>query len=112
MTASGQHTKPGYEKRETSALKIGVFIILSLTVLLIIVVIANQMFVLSKESLYYETVLSPESKALREQKSREDKLLDSYESIDSENGIYRIPIDRAMKLMTEEAYKEKLNEFQ
>jgi len=107
MSATEQHTKSGYEKRETSATKIGIFIILSLTVLTFIVIIAVQLFFLSKESLYYEAVLSPESKALRELRSREDKLLNSYNTIDAESGIYRIPIDRAMKLMAEEAYEEK-----
>ena len=40
---------------------------------------------------------------LQETRARADEILSSYAPIDRDAGIYRIPIDRAMELVVEEA---------
>ena len=41
---------------------------------------------------------------LREAEAEADRLLEQYSVLDEDEGIYRIPIDRAMELMANEAY--------
>jgi len=107
MAVVSNHSRSGYEKQDVSAWKVGLVGFASLLLLVLAIVVINQIFALTKLSLYYETVLRPEAKALREQRSREDETLNSYGVIDAKAGIYRIPIDRAMKLLADEAYHAK-----
>jgi len=104
MARVSNHTTSGYEKQDVSAWKVGLVGFASLLLLVLAIVVINQIFSLTRLSLYYETVLRPESKALREQRSREEEMLNSYGVIDVKAGIYRIPIVRAMKLLADEAY--------
>lgn len=46
---------------------------------------------------------------LREAEAQADRLLEQYGVIDEAQGIYRIPIDRAMELMANEAYTNRAN---
>ena len=107
MSDVTKNSNSGYERRDTSALKIAIFGGSALVLLVIVVMLIAQFFLFSTESLVYENVLKPESKDLRELRSREDQILNSYGVIDSTNGVYRIPIAHAMELMAEEAYSEK-----
>ncbi len=77
------------------------------TVLLIVVflVALNEYFIAVREDIVEEQVLRPESKALRELRSREDSLLSSYQLVDSANQTYRIPIERAMEVVAAESWK-------
>ena len=106
MTSNNSKNKSGDEREDVSALKVALIGFASMVLLVVVVIVANQFFILSSESLFYETVLKPEEKALRELRSREDRLLNSYQMIDPEKGIYRVPISQAMRLMTEEAYQQ------
>ncbi len=95
----------GYEKKDVSvkAIVIGSF----LTVLLIVVfvVFLNDFFIINKEKYIYENVLNVKSAELQELKASEDSLLNHYKLIDSKKGIYQIPIDQAMTVVTEEYAK-------
>ncbi len=44
---------------------------------------------------------------LQETKARADEILSSYAPIDRDAGIYRIPIDRAMELVVEDAQRQQ-----
>ncbi len=44
---------------------------------------------------------------LQETRARADEILSSYAPIDRDAGIYRIPIDRAMELVVEEAQRQQ-----
>lgn len=99
----------GYEVRDISwitLLWIGVVIIIGITVF---VVILDSYFSVTKEQQIYEYVLKPQSKELRELKSKEQEILNNYGQINAQKGIYRIPIDRAMQLQAEEDFKARQN---
>jgi len=53
-------------------------------------------------------VLAPESAGVREQRAREIELLSSYDVINAEDGVYRIPVRRAMELMADEAFRKQI----
>jgi len=98
----------GYEKKDANAFKLLIFITVFVVALTGVIMIADSLFVNVREQDYYDAVLSPESMALRELKSAEDETLKSYGVIDAQKGLYRIPIEQAMKLMVEEAYKSEM----
>ena len=96
----------GYEKQDVSPKKLGMLVIIGVVVVAIVVIIMNEFFIATREALIEEMVLTPESVALRELRARETDILNSYGIVDAEAGIYRIPIDQAMKLIAEEAYSQ------
>jgi hypothetical protein len=114
MPAEPGQSKSGYEHEDVSIWKVSAVILMSVLLFALILVVIDQLFTTSRENYYYNAVLRPESKALRELRSHEDQILNSYGVVDSKAGIYRIPIKRAMKLMADEAYRtqEKQSETQ
>ncbi len=78
--------------------------LVSVFVIVVAIVALQNYYVATQEALTEELVLRPESSALRELRARETSELSSYGVIDQEKGVYRIPIERAMKLLAEEAY--------
>lgn len=105
-----QPNSAGYETRDVN-LK-GIFLIAALVIVVIVVILIllNEFFLMSKEELVQEQVLAPESVALRELRVHEDEVLGSYGVVDKEKAIYRVPIQRAMKLVADEAYQERVSE--
>ena len=97
----------GYETRDVNLVKVFVYGISGIIVLVALVIFALDYFTAAREEAVYEAVLSPESVALRELRAREVEELNSYEILDAQKGVYRIPIERAMTVMAEEAYREK-----
>lgn len=97
----------GYEKGDVNVGRMLVFTAIAIVFTLLVVVFMNEFFLFEKERIVQEMVLSPESKELRELRAREDRELHSYAVIDTANGVYRIPIDRAMRLMADEAFQER-----
>ncbi|MBD3299204.1 MAG: hypothetical protein GF341_11150 [candidate division Zixibacteria bacterium] len=97
----------GYEKGDVNVGRMLVFTAIAIVFTLLVVVFMNEFFVFEKERVIQEMVLSPESKELRELRAREDRELHSYAVIDTANGVYRIPIERAMQLMADEAFQER-----
>ena len=79
-------------------------------VLLIVgfIVVLNEYFISVAEEIKYEQVLAPESADAREQRARETELLSSYDIVNAEDGVYRIPIRRAMELMADEAFRKQI----
>ena len=104
---STSHGSGGYEKKDTSARSILIVAVISVVIVVISVILMNELFVATREELVDEMVLRPESAALRDLRAREAATLYSYDVVDSTRGIYRISIDRAMKLMAEEAYAQQ-----
>lgn len=98
---------PGYEKKDVSVNKVVLWGVIGVTLLIVFIVFVMDFFVATKEKLVYERQLKPESVEIRELRAREAEILNSYKTIDSAKGIYRIPIERAMQLMADEAYLER-----
>jgi hypothetical protein len=68
------------------------------------------LFLSTSEELVDQTVYKPQSTAIRELRAREAEELNSYKLLDPNKKIYQIPIDRAIKLMADEAYMKRSKE--
>ncbi len=103
----GQQVNGGYEKRDVNVSKIIAYTILVMVILGGIIVGLNEYFSYYSRQLEYEMVLSKESAELKELRAREEKILNNYELLDYSKGIYQIPIERAMKILADEAYEKQ-----
>ena len=99
------HGDGGYEKRDVNLARILVYGLLGILILTAVVVFALDYFTAVREEIIYEARLRPESAQLRDLRAREEQELNSYAVLDGSKGIYRIPIDRAMEVIAEEAYR-------
>lgn len=97
----------GYERQDANPWILGGALALGLVILGIILAIINDYFILEKEKLINEVAMKPESSLLRDVQAHAENLLTTYAVIDSAKGIYRIPIERAMKLQADEAFVSK-----
>jgi hypothetical protein len=99
----------GFEEKDVN-LK-SVFLVAAAVVvsIVVIVILLNEFFIISKEQVTYEQVLAPESVALRELRAQEEEVLGSYDVIDAQQGVYRVPIERAMQLLANEAYRKRVD---
>lgn len=98
----------GYEKSDVSMRSLFLWAGAVLASLVLIVIILNSIFISTKEVEVYNSVLKPESAELRDLRARETEILNSYEIIDEQEGVVQIPIERAMQLLADEAFKEQL----
>ena len=80
---------------------------ISLFVLMVLFIIfMNDYFTPVKKPVIHDENVRPEYIQLQKIKEREDKVLSSYRIINAEKGIYQIPVDRAVQIITDE-YAEK-----
>jgi hypothetical protein len=98
-------TDSGYEKKDINLNKLLVGGVIAVVTVIIVVVFILDYYTALKEEIVYEQELRPESKALRELRARENEELNGYFLLDQEKERYRIPIERAMQLMADEAFK-------
>ena len=101
------HPEDGYEKRDAVVWRIAVVGVASVVIVALLVVAAKELFVSMREEIVYEAALKPESPQLRELRARETERLTTYGVVDSAQGIYRIPIERAMELAAREGYENR-----
>ena len=102
---SADNNKAGYEKRDINvAMVIGLSVFL-VAILVIILVFLMDYFVETKEEMVYEIQLKPESVDLKTLEAEDKKILNSYKVLDAGQGVYRIPIERAMELLAKEESK-------
>jgi hypothetical protein len=104
---SKHQLKPGYEKRDLNARLIVIVALIALILLAASVYVVDEFFQISKEEQIEKVVLQPVSAQLRELRSHEDEVLSTYQVIDATNGIYQIPIDRAMEILANQAYQNQ-----
>jgi hypothetical protein len=105
MVNQENHGNPGYEKRDVNIKKLVLWGIVGAVIVVISLVALTEYFLITKEDYYYRAVEQPRSQELMELRERETEELNSYELLDEEKGIYRIPIKRAMELIVEEESK-------
>lgn len=103
---------PHYEVRDISWLTLLWMGALIIGGLVVIVIMLDSYFSLAKEQEVYELVLKPESTQLRELRAQEQQTLTSYDVIDKQKGVYRIPIDRAMQLVADESFQARQRQGQ
>lgn len=92
------HDEIGYEKSDVNVLKVAAAFLVCTIMVVLFFVGLDQYFVISKEKMYYNQVLKPESLELKELHQKEFQTLTNYKVIDNARGTYQIPIDRAMEL--------------
>lgn len=97
-------TSAGYEKKDINVKKILIATVIIVIFLVVSVLYVDEIFVHEKEQLITDVVLKPVSITLRELRAKEDVVLSTYKLLDSQKGIYQIPLERAMKVYAEEAF--------
>ena len=97
----------GYEKSDTRGSRVFFGLILAVVLLVLIIVGLNIFYNMTEDEIVYENVLSQKNPRLQELRAEETKKLTSYAWVDSSKGIVRIPVDRAMELMVNEAYTKR-----
>lgn len=99
------HGSGGYDKQGVDMKQVLLWTAASVIFIVVSLVLINSFFVLTKEEVVYQTVLKPPSVTLRDLRAREDASLTAYKLLDPAKGVYQIPIDRAMALLADEAYR-------
>ena len=105
------HGSSGYEERDANIGRIAIIGIGFVILLAVSLFLVDQYFIITKEKDIQEVVLKPQSITLRELRSREDEILNSYKVIDASKGIYQIPISRAMDILAQKAYRAQAGEI-
>ena len=103
MDEQNNNNNIGYEKRDVSAKKVLFWGIAGIIIIVVILVVLVEYFLLVKEDYYHEIVEKPRSEELMKLRERENEELNSYKLLDEEKGVYRIPVERAMELVVDEA---------
>lgn len=106
-TSNDSHSqaKSGYDRSEINTRSLLIWAVVCVVFVIVSVIFVVQYFSAVREETVYNQVLKPESVPLRELRAHEEQVLNSYKLLDPARGIYQIPIDRAMKLMADEAYR-------
>ena len=89
----------GYEKDDMSMKSIALYTFLGIVAILFSVLFVSLYFDFEKENYYKKNVMQVESEYPKEYKKSQAQFLDSYNVIDKENGLYSIPIDKAMQIV-------------
>jgi hypothetical protein len=95
---------PGYESRDVNIGRVVAIGLACVVILVVIMIFLDQYFTISREKVIQDVVLKPQSVTLRELRAHEDEILNSYKVLDSQKGVYQIPISRAMEIQAQKAY--------
>ena len=98
-----------YEKRDVNVSKIVGFAVVIVVFLVAVIVFLNEFFIYEVENIKEERD-SVVSTQLRDLRAAEEETLNSYKVLNADKDKYQIPIDRAMKLMADEAYAKQKHE--
>jgi hypothetical protein len=91
----------GYEKKDVNLKFVIGFSIFAIIFFVVILVFLTDYYITSESEIIYEKQLKPESITLKDILREEEEILTTYKILDAEKGVYRIPIDRAIKLLAE-----------
>jgi hypothetical protein len=92
-----------FDRRDAKAGPIAVVSLVTILVLAIFVVGVYWFYVVTYEQVEYDQFSGVASKELIAIREREDEQLHKYGYINKEKGIIRLPVERAMQLVEEEA---------
>lgn len=95
--------REGFDRDEPSSGAIAAFAVGSLILLVLTIGAITQYFNHVWDEAVYEKVLAPPSELLKEVRGRDDWNLTHYMYLDKNSGQVRIPIDRAMELVLQDA---------
>ncbi len=94
-----------FEDENANVWKILIIGILSLGLFVLALAFLDNMFAIAREDEIIKMDLSVPSKLLQDMRDTENATLHSYQLLDSSKEVYRIPIDRAMRLIASEAFE-------
>ncbi len=100
-----EHGGVDYERRDANPRKIIIATVSLLAVVVVMIIFLAELFTMTVEKQVTEAVLKPPSAQLRDIRVKEQEILNNYKVIDAAKGVYQIPIERAMQLVAEEAYR-------
>ncbi len=101
--------KNDYERQDINPKIVIGYSVVSIIILIVILVLLTDYFMIEKEEIVFETNLKPVSVDLREIHAMETEILTNYKLLDKDKGVYQIPIERAMQLITEESFRKRLD---
>lgn len=109
---SDSHPSPpsGYESSDTKGRSIYIGLAISVAAIAIVVVLLNELFVMTTFDVKNEQVGMAEDPAIKKNRAAAIQNISHYGWVDSANGVVSIPVERAMELMAEEAYQARLAE--
>ena len=102
-----ESAESSYEKSDVAIGKIIAFGFAGVIIIVALVLLLMDYYNAYTEDVVSDVVLKPKSTELRELRAHETEVLNSYKLLDDSLKIYQIPIERAMKLMADEAYQNK-----
>jgi hypothetical protein len=105
MVEETSPVEAGYEHKDVNVKSLLIWTVIIVAFLVACLAFVDDIFMRNKEELFYKIVLKPESTQLRDLRAGETEILTSYKVIDPQKGVYRVPIARAMELMSEEAFR-------
>lgn len=97
------HGSGGYEKRDVNVRNLVLVTIICIIIVVVAAIWVRSFFTRVTEETVYQMVLKPGSLTLQELRTHEDEALNKYRIIDITKGIYQIPIDSAMVILSREA---------
>ena len=97
-----------YETKDVNVKKIAGYTLAVVILLTAIMIFLNEYFVFEVEEIKQERNNVPSSE-LRDLNAREEEMLNSYKVLNADKNQYQIPMDRAMKLLADEAYEKQKN---
>ncbi len=95
----------GYEKKDVSVKGIVLGTVALVLLIIAMVAFVRDYFVFNMEKEITQSILNNPSKELIAIQKSESEQLSSYKIIDSEKGVYQIPIDLAMEIVVKEYTK-------
>lgn len=95
--------REGYDRHEVNARLVGGVVLGSVLFIVASIFAVQLYFDRNFEQQVYVKVLSPVADDLQNLRAREDQELHSYQVINREQGLVRLPIGRAMELLAAEA---------
>ncbi len=97
----------GYEKEDINIQSVFGWALATIVLIAAMLIFLVDYFVVEKEKEVYQAVLKPESPKLMLLRITEEDILNNYAVIDANKGIYRIPIDSAMKILAQESEQRR-----
>jgi hypothetical protein len=102
-----KHDEVAHEKTDVNLSGIVIVAVVSVVILITSLILLDDIFVLWVERDKQEYVYGVPSAELNTIRSKASEKLNRYAVLDADKGVYQLPIERAMKLIADEAYSKR-----
>lgn len=107
---SQNDVESGYELSDVNVRRILAVVAIIAIFLAVAFIVLNSFFISQRDRIEYQEVLKPTSKKLRQLHQREQKALNSFALADTSQGIYQIPVERAMELEAQDEFQRRVRQ--